>query len=146
MYQIRSDGCKIWTARKSHAEVYHHECLSGVVNTMLDPRLLYSCMTAALKGAQSQSLPAARPVAYEHLIELFYQLAAAPHTSDATLAILRKVQLVALQLDTIANGLLSDQVMLFLRTPLFFLGLGSSPPCNQQYAKLRVAGYTSGHA
>lgn len=120
MYQIKSDGCKIhysWTAWNAHAEVYHHECLSGVVNTMLDPRLLYSCMTAALKGAQSQSLPAARPVAYEHLIELFYQLAAAPHTSDATLAILRKVQLVALQLDTIANGLLSDQVLSFLHTP-----------------------------
>ena len=86
--------------------------VSGVVNTMLDPRLLYSCMTAALKGAQSESLPAARPVAYEHLIELFYQLAAAPHTSDATLAILRKVQLVAMHLDTIAAGLASDQVLI----------------------------------
>ncbi len=83
---------------------------TGVVNTVLDPRVLYSCMTVALKGAQSRSLPAARPVEYEHLVEIFYQLAAAPHTSDATLALLRQIQFVALQLDTVADGLLSDQV------------------------------------
>lgn len=80
---------------------------------MLDPRLLYSCLTAALKGAQSQRLPLARPTVYEHLVELFYQLAAAPQTSDATLALLRKVQLVPLQLGPIANGLQSDQVRPF---------------------------------
>ncbi len=79
---------------------------------MLDTRLVYSCLTAVLKGAQSPSLPGARPSVYESILELLHRLAAEPVTSDATLTLLRRVQLVASQLFVVTENLLSDQVFI----------------------------------
>lgn len=87
---------------------------AGVANSVLDPRLVYSCFTAVLKGAQSPSLPSARPAVYEQILELLYSLAAAPVTSDATLTLLRRVQLVVSQLYIITDSLVSNQVITLL--------------------------------
>ena len=82
----------------------------GVAATQLDPRLAYSCLSAALRGAQSASLPAAKPAAYEALLELLCQLAAAPLTQEATLQLLRSLRLVACQLDPVMAGILPQAV------------------------------------
>ena len=77
---------------------------------MLDPRLAFTCLTALLRGAQSPALPAAQPEVYEHALEIFFELASAPETSDATLDLLRQVQLVPTQLGTVVSLLGSGQV------------------------------------
>lgn len=77
---------------------------------MLDPRLAFTCLTALLRGAQSPALPAAQPKVYEHVLEIFFELASAPETSDATLDLLRQVQLVPTQLGTVVSLLGSGQV------------------------------------
>ena len=77
---------------------------------MLDPRLAFTCLTALLKGAQSPALPAAQPQVYERLLEVFLELASSPETSEATLDLLRQVQLVPSQLSTVVSLLGSKQV------------------------------------
>ena len=77
---------------------------------MLDPRLAFTCLTALLKGAQSPALPAAQPQVYERLLEVFVELASSPETSEATLDLLRQVQLVPSQLSTVVSLLGSKQV------------------------------------
>ena len=78
---------------------------------MLDPRLAFTCLTALLKGAQSPALPAAQPQVYERLLEVFVELASSPETSEATLDLLRQVQLVPSQLSTVVSLLGSKQVV-----------------------------------
>ena len=78
--------------------------------SVLDPRLAFTCLTALLRGAQSQALPAAQPEVYEHVLEIFFELASAPETSDATLELLRQVQLVPMQLGIVVSLLGSGQV------------------------------------
>ncbi len=81
-----------------------------MADTQLDPRLLYSCLSVVVKGAQSPNLPGTRGQLYEALLELLYQLAAAPLTGDATLALLERLRLVPAQLDTVLAGLLAEGV------------------------------------
>ena len=78
--------------------------------SVLDPRLAFTCLTALLRGAQSPALPAAQPEVCEHALEIFFELASAPETSDATLDLLRQVQLVPAQLGTVVSLLGSEQV------------------------------------
>ena len=59
---------------------------------------------------QSVTLPSSRPALFENLLELFYRLVAAPYTSDATQKLLRKVQLVPSQLETVIGSLLAGKV------------------------------------
>ena len=72
--------------------------------------MAFTCLTALLKGAQSPSLPAAQPEVFEHVLEVLCELASAPETSDATLDLLRQVQLVPMQLGTVVALLGSGQV------------------------------------
>ena len=81
--------------------------------------MAFTCLTALLKGAQSPSLPAAQPEVFEHVLEVFCELASAPETSDATLDLLRQVQLVPMQLGTVVALLGSGQVGQLL----FFQGI-----------------------
>ncbi len=83
---------------------------AGVAASVLDPRLAFTCLTALLRGAQSPALPAAQPEVYEHVLEIFFELASAPETSDATLDLLRQVQLVPTQLGTVVTLLGSRRV------------------------------------
>ena len=77
---------------------------------MLDPRLAFTCLTGLLRGAQSPALPAAQPGVYEHVLEIFFELASAHETSDPALDLLRQVQLVPTQLGTVVSLLGSGQV------------------------------------
>jgi hypothetical protein len=83
---------------------------AGVAESQLETRLVYSCLSVVVKGAQSPNLPGTRGQLYEALLELLYQLAAAPLTSDATLALLERLRLVPTQLDTVLSGLLAEGV------------------------------------
>lgn len=83
---------------------------TGVAASVLDPRLAFTCLTALLRGAQSPALPAAQPEVYEHVLEIFFELASAPETSNPTLDLLRQVQLVPTQLGTVVSLLGSGQV------------------------------------
>jgi len=81
-----------------------------VAASVLDPRLAFTCLTALLKGAQSPSLPVAQPEVYEHVLEILFELAGTPVTSDATLDLLRQVQLVPVQLGSVVSLLGTGQV------------------------------------
>ena len=86
---------------------------AGVAETQLDPRLVYSCLSVVVKGAQSPTLPRTKGQLYEALLELLYQLAAAPLTGEGMLALLQQLRLVPMQLDTVLAGLLAEGVRLF---------------------------------
>ena len=92
--------------------VLHH---AGVMMVPPETQRTLNGYSVLLRAMQSSVLPTARPLLFEGVLEVLYNLAATPETGAATLHLLRQAQVLELQLRELAGTPLRPQVLIALQ-------------------------------